>query len=160
MNTATEKTSHRRLGLPLLGILGLALLAVPRVVLHDVGLTDEGTLVNALLVWIPPIVWIVVVVLLRVPTPFLALLAVGVLYGIFLAAGHQLLWNQAFPGGGPELGGNLAGLDPSVQGIIIRGFSTISSVVTGTLVGVLCGLVATGLRKLMDRFSEPEKTPR
>ncbi|GAA2043474.1 hypothetical protein GCM10009720_25450 [Yaniella flava] len=147
MNT----TPNQGLGLPWWAIIGLALLAVPRVVLHDLHLIDEGTWLNALFVWVPPIVWITVVVAKRIPRPFVALLSVGVVYGLLLAGGHLLFWDQAFPAGNPQLGGNLADIDPVAQSLIFKTFATFSSGVTGTLVGVICGLIATGLSKLIYR---------
>lgn len=148
MTSYPHERPHRRFGLPLPGIVALAALAVPRVILHDLHLIEEGTFVNALFVVIPPVAWILVVLLLRVPRPFVALLAVGLVYGVFLAAGHLLLWHHAFPEGAPRLGGNLADAPPLVGELVLRGFTVISSVVTGTVVGALTGLVAAGLSAL------------
>lgn len=144
-DSAYSTKPRHRLGLPLLGIIGLALLAAPRVVLHDLHLIEEGTFINSLLVYIPPIIWITTVLLLRVPRPFVTLLSVGIFYGIFLAAGHLLFWEQAFPDGEPGLGGNLAGVDPVIQGLLMRGFTAFSSLITGTVIGALTGLLAVGL---------------
>lgn len=137
------------LGLPLIAIIGLALLAVPRVVFHDLGLIAEGTPINALLVFLPPVIWIVVVVWRRVPNPFLTLLVVGACYGVLLALGHQLLWGVSFGDAVPRLGGNLTALDPVMQSIIIRSFATVSSLFTGVIVGAIAGLVAWGISAVM-----------
>lgn len=124
-------------------MIGLALLAVPRVILHDLGLIEEGTFVNLLFVFVPPLIWVAVVVLARVPKPFLTLLIIGGCYGVLLAVGHQLLWEINLQGGPqPTLGGNLSDLSPAVQSLIFRGASVISSVFTGLLVGAICGLAA------------------
>src|SRR5699024_6490245 len=56
----------RKLGLPMIGIIALALLAVPRVVLHDLGVITEGTWVNAIFVFVPPLIWIAVMAWWRV----------------------------------------------------------------------------------------------
>ncbi|WP_245579879.1 hypothetical protein [Brevibacterium album] len=138
-------------GLVLL-VLGLALLGVPRVVLHDLHIIEEGTALNALFVFVPVVVWVAAVLLLRVRRPFLVLLVVGLVYGVLLAAVHQIFWATTFPGGPPQLGGNLAGLAPEVHSLIVRGFSVFSSLVTGTLVGAVCGLVAAGLDALRTRM--------
>ncbi len=53
------------LGLRWCVLVGLALLAVPRAVLHDLEIIHEGTAVNALLVAVPLLIWIVVVVRAR-----------------------------------------------------------------------------------------------
>lgn len=145
--THTPRTT-RRLGLPLAAIIGLALLAVPRVVLHDLGLITEGTLVNALLVFVPPVVWVAVAVLRRVPRAFVTLVVVGLMYGVFLALGHQLLWDVSFGESPPQLGGNLSDLDPAAQNVILRAFAAGSSLVTGTVVGAVAGAIAAGLQRL------------
>ena len=145
------KTKQRRLGLPLVAIIGLALLAAPRLVLHDLGLIHESTAINALLVFLPPVVWIVVVLAARVPNAFLTVLVIGLFYGVVLALGHQLLWGIAFADSPPRLGGNLAGLDPTLQAILLRSFAAVSSLVTGAIVGVVTGLVAWGLSAIMRR---------
>lgn len=137
--------------LPVLALLALALLGVPRVVLHDLGVLAEGSGVNLLFVVVPPLIWILVAVLRPVPRPFRTLLAVGVLYGAVLAVTHQLLWSTAFAGATPALGGNLASLDPLLQALILRGAAVVSSLATGTAVGALSGLLAAGLLLLGGR---------
>lgn len=140
---------RRRLGLPLVAIIGLALLTAPRVVLHDLGLIHEGTGVNALFVFLPPVVWIVVTLAAKVPRPFVTILAIGICSGLFLALGHQLLWGVAFADSPPRLGGNLADLDPALQAIVFRSFAALSSIITGAVVGAITGLVAWGLSALL-----------
>lgn len=153
MNTSQPPPASRpsALGLPLLALVGLALIAAPRVVLHDLHLIQEGTLVNALLVLVPPAVWVAVVVGRRVPNPFLTTLVIGALYGVFLAIGHQVLWEATWRGNPPQLGGNLQQLSPSAQGAVLRGFAAVSSVFTGVMVGAVTGLVAWGASALLHR---------
>lgn len=131
------------LGLPVLALLGLALLAVPRLVLHDLGILTDGPLVWLLAIG-PVVVWIVVAVLAKVPAPFLTLLVVGVLYGGFLLIGHQLMWDQAFDGTPPTLGGAGGELIPRIA-------ASFSSVFTGAIVGAVAGLVAWGISALLKR---------
>lgn len=145
-HTAQPSPGRPSLGLPVTALIGLALLGLPRVVLHDLGILTEGTLVNGLLVFLPPVVWIGVVLWRRVPNPFLTLLVVGALYGVLLAVGHQVLWNVGFDGSPPRLGGNLADLDPGLQAVIIRSFAAVSSLFTGVMVGVVTGVIAWALR--------------
>lgn len=142
-------------GLSLPALVLLALIAAPRVVLHDLGLIQEGTFVNALFVFVPPLVWIAVVLWRRVPDPFRTLLVVGVLYGVVLMLGHQLLWTVAHEGDPPTLGGDLADLSPLVQQVVIRVFAALSGLVTGAVVGAVCGLVAWGVSKALP---EPATT--
>jgi len=159
MSTRTEPTDptgssaptapRRPLGLAVPTLLGLALLGAPRVILHDVGILEEGTAVNLVFVVVPPVIWVVVAVAARVPRPFLTLLVVGALYGVLLATVHQLLWGAAFPGGAPALGGNLADLDPALQAVIVRAAAALSSVLTGVVVGAVTGLLAEAVRAVI-----------
>lgn len=144
-------TPRHRLGLPVIAIVGLALLAAPRVVLHDLNIIEEGTSVNALFVFLPPLVWIVTVLITRVPRPLITLLAVGLCYGVFLALGHQILWNHSLGDNPPQLGGNLAGLDPTAQSLIFRSFAVASTLLIGVVVGAISGAIAWGLKVLLRR---------
>jgi hypothetical protein len=149
--TSTRSSRRTALGLPMLALIGLALLAAPRVPLHDLGIIEEGTFVNSLFVFVPPVIWVAVAVLKRVPNPLLTLLVIGLWYGVFLALGHQLLWSESFGDDPPQLGGNLADLDPTLESVIIRSFAAVSSVFTGLIVGAISGLVAWGLSSLLQR---------
>jgi hypothetical protein len=144
-----QKQGSHALGLSWIALIGLTLLAVPRVILHDLDIIKEGTFVNLLFVLVPPIIWIAVVLAVQVPKPFLTLLVVGLLYGVFLAAGHQLLWDQSV-GDAPSLGGNLEGrLSPGIEEFVIRMFAVVSSLFTGALVGAIAGLIAWGASRLL-----------
>ncbi|HEX6514444.1 MAG TPA: hypothetical protein VF049_02640 [Nocardioidaceae bacterium] len=146
--TSPRSTTRPRLGLPVPLVVLLALLAVPRVVVHDLGLAGADTGLNAVLVFGPPVVWLAVVLWRRPPNPLLTLAAVGLCYGVLLAAGHQLMWEQAFQDDPPALGGRLRGaLPPVVESATLRGAAVVSSVVTGTLVGALTGAVAWGVER-------------
>ncbi|MBW0089479.1 hypothetical protein I4I73_10855 [Pseudonocardia sp. KRD-184] len=129
-------------------LVGLAALAAPRVVLHDLGVVEEGTLAAGLLVVVPPACWVAAALWWRPPRPFATLVVVGALYGVLLAVGHQLLWNAAFDGPVPALGGALAGTDPALAEVLLRAAAVVSSLVTGTLVGVVTGAVALLLHRL------------
>jgi hypothetical protein len=129
-------------------ILGLALLGVPRAVAHDLDL--GGPVVNALLVFVPIAVWIGFVLAKRVPNPFLALLAVGVVYGVLLGVTHQLMWAEAFAGDSPSLGGNLAGvLPPAGEAVLLRVFAFGSSLFTGVLTGAATGAAGWLLARIV-----------
>jgi hypothetical protein len=156
MNTSSGSSSavatRSRFGLPLAALAALALLAVPRVVLHDLGIVTEDQLVNLLLVFVPLVVWIGGVLAARVPNPFLTLTVIGLCYGVLLAGVHQLLWMQAFADVQPRLGGNLSHLDPAVQTLLMRTAAVISSLFTGTIVGAGCGVVAWVISTVSGRF--------
>lgn len=146
-----HRAARAKLGLSWAAIVGLALLAVPRVVLHDLGVIEEGTFVNALFVFVPALIWVAVAIIGRIADPFVTLLTVGACYGVLLAIGHQILWGVNTGDEPPRLGGNLADLDPGVQDVIIRVFAAFSSIFTGLIVGAVCGLVAWGAASLTAR---------
>lgn len=149
----SPRPARRRqsLGMSWLGICGLAILGVPRVVAHDLSLV--GPIVNAVLVFGPLAIWVAVVLWRRVSNQFVTLLAVGVLYGVLLGLTHQLLWAQSFGDQPPSLGGNLAGaLAPAVEGVVLRVFAFFSSLLTGTLVGAATGAVAWLLARAVPAF--------
>jgi len=140
-------SGERALGFSWPVLVALAALAAPRVVLHDLGVVEEGSVAAALLVFVPAACWLLAVLRRRPPRPFLTLVVIGGLYGVLLAAGHQLFWDAAFPGGPPALGGRLAGTDPATTELVLRTAAAVSSLVTGVLVGVLVGAVALVLAR-------------
>ena len=60
------------LGLPLWAVIGMAALALPRVLLHDLGV-DVGTFGIVILAVGPPAIWVFVAIRARVPSPVLTL---------------------------------------------------------------------------------------
>jgi hypothetical protein len=161
-STMSHGRLRRSLGMSVPAVVGLAVLAVPRVVAHDLG--PVNPVVNSLLVFVPVAIWLVVVLWRRVPNAFLTLLAVGVVYGVLLGATHQILWVAAFDGDPPSLGGNLAGVLPAaVEGLVLRTFAFLSSLVTGTAVGAATGAVAWVIARvvpgLRPRWTEPQEAP-
>jgi hypothetical protein len=143
----------RRLGLPAPLIVALGLLGVPRAVLHDLELVAAGSLLNLALVAVPLLIWIVVGVR-RAGNPFLALLAVGGVYGVGLAAVHNLFLGRVWADDPPRLGGNLAGRVPEwADELLMRGATTLSSLFTGLAVGTVCGVTAWAITRLTRRRS-------
>jgi hypothetical protein len=145
--TTAPDTRKRGLGLPVLALIGLAALAVPRLILHDLRILTDGPVV-VLLAIVPIVVWIVVALVARVPNPFLTLLVVGLFYGGFLLIGHQILWDQAFDGAAPDLGGPLGGVVPRIA-------ASFSSILTGAGTGAVAGLIAWGISALLKLGSRP-----
>ncbi|PWK51505.1 hypothetical protein [Actinoplanes xinjiangensis] len=130
-----------RKDIPLMIVLGL--LAAPRAVLHDLGLVHEGTGLNALLVFVPLLIWVVTAVT-RSPSPVRLLLGAGAVYGICLAVIHNALWNG----------------EASVAEPLARAGMTLSSLVTGLAVGAICGGVAWLLtRRRPDPAASRKSTP-
>jgi hypothetical protein len=147
-DTAEGTARRRGIGLSLPAVVLLAALAAVRLPLHDLGLVQDGSMGAGLLVFAPLAVWVAVALRSRVPNPFLTLLAVGAAYGVMLAIGHQLLWEAAFGGDPPRLGGNLAGvLAPDAEAVFFRVSAVFSSIFTGTMVGAVAGAVALAIKR-------------
>jgi hypothetical protein len=148
-HTAVEDTASRsKLGLSVYAVILLATLAAIRVPLHDLEIVPEGSVAAGLLVFVPLVVWLVVVLRHRVANPFLTLVVVGLAYGVMLAAIHQVLWVAAYDGSPPRLGGNLEGvLAPGLEAVVFRVSAFFSSLVTGTLLGALVGAVAWAIER-------------
>lgn len=148
--TAEGATPRRGIGLSPTTVVLLAAIAAVRVPLHDLGIVEEGDVLAPLLVFVPPAIWLIVVLRRRAPNPLLALTVVGLAYGVMLAVIHQLFWGAAFGGGGPGLGGSLEGaLDPGLESMILRAASIPSSIATGTVVGALTGAAARAIGCLL-----------
>lgn len=143
----TMNTQNRRpvrphpLGLPVATLVGLAALGVPRVILHDLHVIGEGDPVTWLLAFLPVAVWIGVAVVKRVPKPFLTVLAIGVIFGAMLVITHQLLWDSAFRGNLPAIGGPDGTLVPRIAAIP-------SGLFAGAIMGAIGGLIAWGLQAI------------
>ncbi|GGP11719.1 hypothetical protein [Oceanobacillus neutriphilus] len=126
------------LGVPVITLILLSLLGVPRVIGHDLSLFKEGSLVNSVLVFAPIIIWIIYIVLKNVRKTFLSLLLIGFFYGIFLAIVHQILWHTALDA--PiQFGGSLSNLPQIAVNSIARIFAFFSSVTTGIVIGAITG---------------------
>lgn len=134
----TTRTVPYIFGLPLLLMVGLALLGLPRVVLHDLHLIDEGAPVTWFLALAPVAVWIIVAVRVRSPRPFLTVLIIGLMFGVMLAVTHQLLWTSAF-----------AGIPAVLEaGPVMRLAAVPGSLMTGAAIGAIGGLLAMAVAAL------------
>lgn len=136
---------RRPLGFSPLALVGLAAVALPRVILHDLHLIAEGSPITWLLAVGPVALWIAVSLAKRVPNPFLTVLVIGAVFGVMLVVTHQLLWDVAFQGAPPTLGEGRGGaLIPRIAAIP-------SGLFTGAMIGAIGGLVAWGLQSLIHR---------
>lgn len=135
------------LGLPVLALIGLAALGLPRAILHDLHLIQEGDAVTWILALAPIVVWIAVAVGKRVPNPFLTVLVIGAIFGVLLALTHQLLWDSAYQGNLPAIGtGGAATVVPRVAALL-------SGTFTGATIGAIGGLIAWGIQAVTKRRS-------
>ncbi|WP_152655532.1 hypothetical protein [Oceanobacillus sp. CFH 90083] len=140
------------LGVSVLTLLLLSLLGVPRVILHDLSIIEEGSMVNSILVFAPIIIWIAYIVLKNVNRAFLSLLLIGFFYGIFLAIVHQILWNITMDT--PiQLGGNLSNLPQTAVNAIARTFAFFSSITTGIALGTIIGAVGSIINFVKKSFT-------
>jgi hypothetical protein len=140
MNTQNQRPVRPHpLGLPIPALVGLAALGVPRVILHDLHVIGESDVATWLLAVLPVAVWIGVAVVKRVPKPFLTVLAIGVIFGAMLVITHQLLWDSAFNGNLPSVGGP--------DGAFVARIAAIpSGLFAGSIIGAIGGLIAWGLQ--------------
>lgn len=81
---------------------------------------------------------------------------VGLLYGVALTLGHQLLWHLAREGEAPTLGCGLSDPSPMVQQVILRGFAALSSLITGTIADAISGLIAWAVSKTLPESTRTE----
>ena len=149
---------ERTLGFSWPVLVALSALAAPRVVLHDLDVITEGSFVNGLFVFVPPVCWVAAVLWRRPARPFTTVVVIGALYGVFLAVGHQLLWDAAFGGVAPTLGGSLGGIDPATAEAILRTETVVVSLLTGTLVGVITGGVALVIGRIVPAPATEHRT--
>lgn len=142
-DSGVERAAHP-LGLSFLALVGLAVLGLPRVILHDLHVIEEGAAVTWVLAVLPPVIWIVAAVWAKVPNPFLTVFVIGTIFGVLLMLTHQLLWVSAFDGTPPDVGGPVGMIVPRIAAVF-------SGVFTGAIMGVVAGLVAWGLQALIGR---------
>jgi hypothetical protein len=138
--------------LPLLYIVLLAALTLPRVVIHDLGLIEIDSPVYTALAVAPLLIWLLVAVFRKTQRPIFDFLVLGLAYGVFLGLTHQILWDASWGGNPPHIGGNLTGkFSPIVESLILRAFALGSSVATGLVFGAAFGLVAFLATKVRNR---------
>jgi hypothetical protein len=144
--------------LPLSSIALLALLFIPRVVFHDLKLIAFDAFFYKFLAVAPLIIVLLVALLRRTKRPFYDFLLFGLMYGLFLALTHQILWDVSWGSNLPHIGGNLEGkFSPVTEGLILRTFAFISSVITGLVAGVAFGVIATVAAKIRSYIKKSKE---
>lgn len=133
------------LGLSFWALVGLASVAVPRVILHDLHIIEEGNPIAWILAIGPVALWIAVAVVKRVPNPFLTVLVIGAIFGVMLVVTHQLLWEVNYQGNPPSIGTGPAGP------VIPRIAALVSGLFTGAIIGAIGGLIAWGVQAISGR---------
>lgn len=153
----TSAQTLQRLGLSWQLIAVLAALAIPRAIGHDVRLLDPDSGLNRALALLPLLIWVVVLTARRVPRPFVAMLLIGLAYGVMLAVTHQVFWTSFWGDAPPSIGGNLEGrLSPLAESLVLRTFASFSSIITGLVTGAVAGLAALLARLLVPKPTAPK----
>jgi len=143
--------SGLRPGVSAPALAGLAALGVPRVVVHDVDL--GGDALTVVLAIGPLGAWLLMLIRLRRGSVMGTGLALGGLFGLALAVTHQVLWDEAFNGREPRLGGGLGDLPDWAHAAITRGAGFAASVAAGLATGAAVGAVAMIARKRDNGWS-------
>lgn len=133
------------LGFPLFALVGLAAMGLPRAILHDLHLIQQGSGLNWLLALGPVALWILLAVIRRVRNPFLTVLVIGAIFGVMLAVTHQLLWDIAYHGDPPSIGSGVVGT------VFPRIAAVWSGIFTGAMIGAIGGLIAWGIQMITGR---------
>lgn len=144
-NSMPPAPQRKALGFSVLALIGLAAVALPRVILHDLHIIDEGSAVTWVLAIGPVALWITLAVVKKVPNAFLTVLVIGVIFGVMLVVTHQVLWNFAYEGNPPSLGNSAAAT------VIPRIAAVFSGLFTGAIIGAIGGLIAWGIQALSKR---------
>jgi hypothetical protein len=138
--------------LPLMYVVLLAALTLPRVVAHDLGLIVIDSPVYTALAVAPLLIWLSVAVFRKTQRPFFDFIVLGLVYGLLLGLTHQILWDASWGGKPPHIGGNLTGkFSPVAESLILRAFALGSSIVTGLVFGAAFGVVAVIASKVHGR---------
>jgi hypothetical protein len=136
-------TKRMNTSLPILLIIVLAALAVPRAVLHDLHAIPLDSPIYTVLAIVPFAIWALFALLGKSKRPIYDFLVLGIIFGLMLAITHQLTWDASWGGNLPHLHGNLEGkLNPVVESLLLRTAAFISSLLTGVVFGGIVALIA------------------
>jgi len=139
--------------LPFILIVVLAALAVPRVVVHDLHILPLDSPSYKALAIVPFLIWGLFAVFGKSKRPVYDFLILGALFGLMLAVTHQITWNASWGGNSPQLHGNLEGkLNPTVESLLLRAATIISSLITGIVFGGIAAMIAWLTSRARKRF--------
>jgi hypothetical protein len=147
--TTSKSKSTSGSNFPLLLVIMLAIIMIPRVVLHDLRVIPLDSVWYKIAAVGPLVAWLGFAVFGRTRRPFYNFLLVGLCFGLLLGVTHQLLWTASWGTNPPHLGGNLAGtMSPIVEELVLRAAAFVSSLGTGLIFGMAFGLIAVAASKL------------
>lgn len=149
MTSPTPPTLHpaprRPLGMPVPMLIALAMLGVPRVVLHDLHVIDSAHPLSWILSLGPVAVWVAVALALKVPRPFVTILTIGLIFGVLLVLTHQVLWSQLYAQNPEFLN------EDGAVAVVSRLAVVPGGLFAGAALGAIGGLIAWGLRAVLYR---------
>lgn len=145
------KTFEAHFGMKLIEIVVLALLGLPRIVLHDLSIIEEGSFLNSILVFGPVVIWFSYILVRNQEAPVWSIFILSCLYGLILALTHQIFWHESFPDG-VKLGGNLSHISMEVSTVIARFFALMSSLTTGLILALMLSGIMWVLCKVVGVF--------
>ncbi|WP_305685736.1 hypothetical protein [Microbacterium sp.] len=129
----------------MLALIGLAMLGLPRVILHDLHIIDSAHPLSWILSLGPVAVWVAVAVARKVPHPFLTVLTIGVIFGVMLASTHQMLWGYLYADH-PEFLSN-----DGIAGVVPRLAVIPGGLFAGAALGAVGGLITWGIQAALRR---------
>lgn len=149
------KNFEARFGMKIIEIVILALLGLPRIVLHDLSIIEEGSLVNSILVFGPVVIWFLYILVRNQEAPVWSIFILSCFYGLILALTHQIFWHESFPEG-VKFGGNLSHILIEVSTVIARVFALISSLTTGLVLALILSGIMWVSCKVMEVFKHED----
>lgn len=121
----------------------LAILGLPRVVVHDLHLFDLESIPYKILAIVPFVTWGLYALFGKSKRPIYDFMLLGLIFGLMLAVTHQLTWDASWGSNPPQLHGNLEDtFDPMIESVLLRSAAFISSILSGMMFGGVCALVA------------------
>ncbi|MFC3255820.1 hypothetical protein ACFOLF_31295 [Paenibacillus sepulcri] len=134
--------------MPLVLLMVLAAIAIPRVVIEDLQLLSlESPLYKALSAG-PFVIYLGIALLRKNKRPFYDFIVLGTLLGLFVAVTHQITMDNNLP----ELKGNLKDFfSPAGEEIVIRFVIFIRILAVRFMGGVIIGLIAIAVCRIRER---------
>lgn len=135
--------------IPLWILVLLALISVPRVIVHDLDILPLDSVLYQFMAIIPLAIYLGLAILRHNKRPIYDFLVLGLFYGVFLATIHLVLWDASWGNNPPTLGDKLEGvLDPAAEIALFKAAVLHSSIVTGIVLGGVFGLIALTAQKI------------
>ena len=147
-----KKRSSFKTDMPLWMLAGLALLAMPRAVIHDLdGLPFDSPAYIAMAV-APLLLYLAIAIFRNNKRPMYDFIVLGLFFGVFLSLVHLILWDHKWGGNPPAFGDQLTGVFcPEVEDMLFRISVTFSGLHVGIALGALFGAIGLIAQKVRAR---------